>query len=221
MKRSEIEAAVAAARTAFAEAGLALPPFADWDHGVWRETADSHAAKARLGWDVTDFRLGDFTRKGLVLFTLRNGDVAELKAGRGFCYCEKAMLVGNGQVTPMHHHRLKVEDIIVRGPGTLALELRHAGPDGKPDRSRGTRVLSDGRWRETDADGLLCLRPGESVTLPPDIWHSFWGNGGPVVVGEVSSVNDDVTDNYFEEPLPRFPEIEEDAPATVPLVSER
>jgi hypothetical protein len=29
-------------------------------------------------------------------------------------------------------------------------------------------------------------------------------------VGEVSSVNDDNTDNRFYRPMPRFPEIEED-----------
>jgi D-lyxose ketol-isomerase len=34
------------------------------------------------------------------------------------------------------------------------------------------------------------------------------------LIGEVSSVNDDATDNRFYTPLPRFPDIEEDeAPA--------
>jgi hypothetical protein len=68
---------------------------------------------------------------------------------------------------------------------------------------------------------MLRLTPGESVTLTPDIWHAFWGEGGPVVVGEVSSVNDDVTDNVFEDAIPRFPEIEDDSPALTPLVCER
>ncbi len=220
MRRSAIEAAVAAARDAFAAAGCRLPPFADWGFAAWRAQADSHAATARLGWDVTDYGRGDFASCGLTLFTLRNGRLADLQAGRGFCYAEKLLHVGDGQLAPMHRHLCKTEDIIVRGAGTLALELR---PDagGRPDRSRGARVLCDGLWRETGADGMLRLGPGESVTLTPDVWHAFWGEGGAVVVGEISSVNDDVTDNVFEDAIPRFPAIEEDAPARTPLVCER
>jgi D-lyxose ketol-isomerase len=221
MRRSEIEAAIAAARAAFGAAGLALPPFADWGHAGWADAAGSHAARAGLGWDVTDYGQGDFARTGLTLFTMRNGLLAELTAGRGFCYAEKAMLVGEGQLAPMHRHRLKVEDIIVRGEGVLALELWPMAADGAPDRGRRVRVMCDGRWRETGPDGMLRLGRGESVTLTPDIWHAFWGEGGAVAVGEVSSVNDDRTDNIFETPLPRFPVIEEDAPASAPLVSER
>jgi D-lyxose ketol-isomerase len=220
MRRSAIEAAVAAARAAFAACGQRLPPFAAWGAADWAARADSHAARARLGWDVTDYGRGDFAACGLTLFTLRNGLLSELKAGRGFCYAEKLLYVGDRQLAPMHRHVTKTEDIIVRGAGVLALELR---PDlgGRPDRSRGARVMCDGLWRETGPDGMLRLTPGESVTLTPDIWHAFWGEGGPVVVGEVSSVNDDVTDNVFEDAIPRFPDIEEDAPALTPLVCER
>ena len=35
---------------------------------------------------------------------------------------------------------------------------------------------------------------------------------GPVLLGEVSQVNDDNTDNRFYEPVGRFPAIEEDEP---------
>jgi D-lyxose ketol-isomerase len=43
-------------------------------------------------------------------------------------------------------------------------------------------------------------------------YHSFWGEpgNGRVLVGEVSKVNDDRTDNHFLDPVGRFPEIEED-----------
>lgn len=221
MKRSIIEAAVAAARAAFAASGLRLPPCADWTPEIWADRADSHAARAGYGWDVTDYGRGDFPAFGLTLFTMRNGLVSELQAGRGFAYAEKAMLVLDGQFNPMHRHRLKVEDIIVRGgTGRLALEL-WPDADGRPARGERLRVLCDGVERETEADGRLVLGLGESVTLTPDIWHAFWAEGGEVVVGEVSSVNDDATDNLFEEAVPRFPEIEEDAPATVRLVGER
>ena len=220
MKRSAIEAAVAEARAAFAAAGCRLPPFADWGPADWTAAAGSHAARAGLGWDVTDYGGGAFDRLGLTLFTLRNGLASELSAGRGFCYAEKLLYSRRDQIAPMHRHVRKVEDIIVRGEGVLALELR---PDagGAPRVRSGARALCDGRWRETGADGMLRLGPGESVTLTPDIWHAFWGEGGPVVIGEVSSVNDDWADNVFETPVPRFPVIEEDAPARTPLVCER
>jgi D-lyxose ketol-isomerase len=220
MRRSEIETAIAEARAAFAAAGLRLPPFADWRAAEWAAASGSHAARVACGWDVTDYGGGDFDRVGLTLFTLRNGLLSELEAGRGFCYAEKALYCREDQIAPMHRHLRKVEDIIVRGEGRLGLELRRDA-NGAPDRSRGARVLCDGVWRDTGPDGRLVLGPGESVTLTPDIWHAFWGEGGPVVVGEVSSVNDDRTDNVFEAPLPRFPSIEEDAPATTPLVGER
>jgi D-lyxose ketol-isomerase len=64
------------------------------------------------------------------------------------------------------------------------------------------------------------LAPGESVTLMPGDWHAFWGEGGDVLIGEVSTVNDDETDNWFREPIGRFAEIEEDVAPTHLLVSD-
>ena len=42
------------------------------------------------------------------------------------------------------------------------------------------------------------------MTLEPDTWHAFWGEGGEVLIGEVSNVNDDLTDNIFRETIGRF-----------------
>ena len=70
---------------------------------------------------------------------------------------------------------------------------------------------------ETDGVGAHARRrpaqlvPGESITLLPGVWHGFWGEGKDVLIGEVSTVNDDLTDNVFAEPIGRFAEIEEDA----------
>ena len=41
-----------------------------------------------------------------------------------------------------------------------------------------------------------------------------------MLIGEVSSVNDDRADNWFEQDLPRFSRIDEDSPATRLLVSD-
>ena len=48
------------------------------------------------------------------------------------------------------------------------------------------------------------------MTLLPTVYHAFWGEGEDVLIGEVSTVNDDRTDNYFLDKLGRFPDIEED-----------
>ena len=62
------------------------------------------------------------------------------------------------------------------------------------------------------AGGTLTLHPGESVCLPQRNYHSFWGEPGrgTVLVGEVSRVNDDRSDNRFYDPVGRFPTIDED-----------
>ncbi len=70
------------------------------------------------------------------------------------------------------------------------------------------------------AGGLLKLDPGESVTLLPGVWHAFWGEGKDVLIGEVSTVNDDLTDNIFREPIGRFADIEEDVAPLHLLVSD-
>ena len=72
------------------------------------------------------------------------------------------------------------------------------------------------------ARGRLVLAPGESVTLPPGMYHAFWGAAGTgsALVGEVGRVNDDARDNRFLEPLPRFPEIEDGVPARFVLCAE-
>ena len=68
----------------------------------------------------------------------------------------------------------------------------------------------------------LRLEPGQSVTITRNLWHRFYGEAGKgtVFVGEVSQVNDDLTDNYFLEQLGRFAAIDEDEPKLFPLWNE-
>ena len=80
----------------------------------------------QLGWDITDFGAGSFNTLGLFLFTVRNGSQAEMRAKRGKLYCEKLMIVEVGQMTPMHFHWNKVEDIINRGGGKLDIQFYNA-----------------------------------------------------------------------------------------------
>jgi hypothetical protein len=147
---------------------------------------------------------------GLTLFTLRNGSLAAGKATK--VYAEKIMFVRRDQVTPFHYHSLKTEDIINRGgsgTGRLAVQLYNSTEDGAFAQST-VSVICDGIRRQVDAGGTVILGPGESITLTPRLYHMFYAVDGHGLIGEVSSVNDDATDNYFKEPLPRYPEIVED-----------
>ncbi len=219
MHRSRINDILADADEMIRRFGFTLPPFAYWTPEAFRARAAAahHVIAARCGWDVTDYGAGRFDEMGLVLFTLRNG-LAEAQGGP--CYAEKLLIAGRDQLSPMHTHRRKVEDIINRGGAALVVELYGSEPAGDFAEDRGVTVWCDGIAREVAPGARLRLNPGESVTLRPGDWHAFWGEGGDVLVGEVSSINDDETDNVFREPLGRFAEVEEDVAPTHLLVSD-
>ncbi|RYH08503.1 D-lyxose/D-mannose family sugar isomerase [Tropicimonas sp. IMCC6043] len=222
MKRSKINEIMAAADEMIRSFGFTLPPFAYWTPEEFRDNAVSAARviDARMGWDITDFGQGDFDRLGLFLFTLRNGELSDLRRGGGMCYAEKLLISRQDQISPMHRHVVKAEDIINRGGATMAIELFGSDPDGNFDQGAGGMVMCDGIARPFKPGEVLLFQPGESVTLMPGDWHAFWGEGGDVLIGEVSTVNDDLTDNIYRDPIGRFSEIEEDVAPTHLLVSD-
>jgi len=212
MKRSEVNDIIREADQFMRSFGILLPPFAYYsvDDMRRRRAEIDPIVEARLGWDVTDYGAGDFDKMGLFLFTLRNGSLEDLKRGMGMCYAEKIMISRKDQLCPMHRHTVKTEDIINRGGARLAIKLYGSDPDGGRDPDGRVTVLSDGIARTVEGGDVLLLKPGESITLRPGDWHAFWGEGGDTLVGEVSTVNDDRTDNIFSEPVGRFSDIEED-----------
>jgi D-lyxose ketol-isomerase len=222
MKRSRINAIMAEADAVIRRHGFTLPPFARWTPAEFVANRDRASAitGARLGWDITDFGQGRFDSMGLFLFTLRNGRLSDLRRGGGMVYAEKLLISKQDQWTPMHTHVVKAEDIINRGGATLAVKLYGSDAEGRFDNSRGGTVFCDGIARDFAPGEVLLLEPGESVTLMPGDWHAFWGEGGDVLIGEVSTVNDDVTDNIFQAPIGRFPDIDEDEAPTHLLVSD-
>lgn len=222
MKRSEVNAIIRAADAFIGSFGYVLPPFAHWSPAQMqaRRAEIEGIVSARLGWDITDYGQGDFARLGLFLFTTRNGRAEDLRRGGGMCYAEKIMISRHNQISPMHRHIVKAEDIINRGGATLAIEMFASDAAGAMDPQAPVLVASDGVMRQLPPGGILRLAPGESVTLMPGNWHSFWGEGGDVLIGEVSTVNDDRTDNIFREPIGRFARIEEDEPPLHLLVSD-
>jgi D-lyxose ketol-isomerase len=223
MLRSDVNAIIERSEAFMRRHGFVLPPFAYWspEELQARTASDAPAIRdARLGWDITDYGKGRFDELGLVLFTLRNGNVAALSEGRGMLYAEKLMITARDQVNPLHRHAVKTEDIINRGGGTLVLQMYNSLPDGAVDEESDVHVASDARLRTLKAGAFLKLSPGESVTLLPGNWHAFWAEGADVLMGEVSTVNDDLTDNYFREPVGRFSTIQEDTRPSHLLVSD-
>ena len=222
MKRSRINEIMAAADEMIRHYGFVLPPFATWSPDEFRARAPQagRIIGSRLGWDITDYGQGRFDEMGLFLFTLRNGDLADLQRGGGMCYAEKLLISRQDQLSPMHTHVIKAEDIINRGGATLVVELCGSDDQGRFAPDRGGVVRCDGIERAFGPGDKLRLAPGESVTLMPGDWHAFWGEGGDVLIGEVSTVNDDLTDNVFIEPIGRFAEIDEDEAPMHLLVSD-
>lgn len=213
MLRSRIDALIDDAMAVFAARGVRLPPFGYWTAEDWKGKGGEcdEIRDCRLGWDVTDFGSGEFDTIGLVVFTLRNGHPA-IERYRSTIYCEKLLIVGEGQRTPMHCHIRKQEDIICRSGGNLVCQVYNQGGDGRLD--AGDVALSlDGVATRVPAGHRFILRPGESIRLTPRIYHEFYAEPGTGVsiVGEVSTVNDDAGDNIFLDAPKRFPEIEEDA----------
>jgi D-lyxose ketol-isomerase len=219
MKRSEINQILKNAKAFMAEKQFILPPWSNWSVADWKKNKDDaqEIIENMLGWDITDFGSGDFYKRGLFLFTIRNGKFNVDKKP----YAEKIMIVEENQETPMHFHWAKMEDIINRGGGNLVIELYNATSDNKLD-TTAVNLKTDGVKRSVDAGGKVVLSPGESICLEQGMYHRFYGEQGKgkVLVGEVSMVNDDTSDNCFYESVGRFPMIEEDEDPIHLLVSD-
>jgi D-lyxose ketol-isomerase len=188
-----------------------LPPFAFWTPADWKTKGSEYReiVDCMLGWDITDFGSGDYHRTGLLMFTIRNGNYSNKAYEKP--YAEKILITGEEQVTPFHFHWKKMEDIINRGGGNLLVQVYNSDPDGSFADSP-VRLSVDGRSFTVEAGAIVSIKPGESITLPAGQYHKFWGEkgGGTILLGEVSKVNDDTTDNRFHDIVGRFPKIEED-----------
>ena len=209
MKRSEINQLIVSSIEFLNQMNFKLPPWAFWSPEDWKGKAanGSEIIDNMLGWDLTDFGSGDFHKRGLMLFTIRNGNLQKDKKN----YAEKIMIVEELQETPMYFHWSKMEDIINRGGGNLVIELYNS--DEKEGFSyKQINIKIDGVRRTVTPGGTIVLTPGESICLEQGMYHRFYGEQGTgkVLVGEVSAVNDDATDNRFFENIGRFPEIIED-----------
>ncbi|MDL2252458.1 D-lyxose/D-mannose family sugar isomerase [Ruminococcaceae bacterium OttesenSCG-928-I18] len=213
MKRSEINKVIKEMEALLEKHCFQLPAFCHWTPADWEDKSGEYdeIRDNMLGWDVTDYGMGKFDELGLALITLRNGNPHNDKYKKP--YAEKIIMVKEGQVSPMHFHWLKMEDIINRGGGNIVFRLFNATKDGeKADTD--VEINKDGRKYRVKAGSDVVLKPGESMTLYPYYYHEFIiePGSGATLIGEVSTCNDDEKDNRFYEELGRFPTIEEDEP---------
>lgn len=213
MKRSEINTVIRKFEALMEKHCFALPPFLSFTPEEWKEKGHEYdeIRDNMLGWDVTDYGLGNFDTLGLALITLRNGNVKNPKYTK--TYAEKIMMCDEGQVSPMHFHWTKMEDIINRGGNDIIYRLYNADRETEQLADTDVEIFQDGRRYMVPAGQEIVLHPGESLTLYPYYYHEFVipKNGkGPALIGEVSMCNDDNMDNRFLNFLGRFPSIEED-----------
>lgn len=211
MKRSEINAVMKDAIEFIESHGMVLPPFGYWTPEDWEDKGSEYdeIRDNMLGWDITDFGSGDYSKVGLFMFTIRNGSMKDPKYKKP--YAEKILITDEGQVTPYHFHWSKMEDIINCGGGTLLVQLYNSTEDGK-FADTDVLVSMDGRNYLAPAGTVVKVVPGQSITLHNGVYHQFWGEEGKgkILIREVSKVNDDNVDNRFYEEVGRFPTIEED-----------
>lgn len=220
MKRSQINQLIRETRVWLAEMKVNLPPFAHWTPEEWATKVEEYneIRENMLGWDVTDYGHGYFANTGLILFTIRNGNLKNPQFTKP--YAEKMLISQVNQIAPNHFHWNKMEDIINRGGGNLKIQVWNATETEELDQLSPVSLRIDGRSCIVPAGHVVPLTPGESITLPSKLYHMFWAEGTTCLAWEVSMMNDDNTDNRFHQEQLRFTAIEEDEPPAYYLSNE-
>ena len=213
MKRSAINKALRELERMCEKYCCYLPPFCHFTPAEWAEKGHEYdeVRDCCLGWDITDYGMGDFEKMGFSLITIRNG--SQTMPGKyPKVYAEKLLFLKEGQYSPNHFHWYKTEDIINRGGGNVLIRVYNSLPDESIDYESDVTVHTDGRSYTVPAGTQIRLTPGESIYIQQRLYHDFevQPGTGNVLLGEVSQCNDDQNDNRFNPPMGRFPTIEED-----------
>jgi D-lyxose ketol-isomerase len=133
-------------------------------------------------------------------------------------YCEKLMYAQRNMTTPAHAHKKKKEDIICRW-GKLAVQVWAGEPAKSAHQS--LRIPVNHEERAVSSAAIIELEAGSRVTLVPGAYHEFYAVSDECIIGEVSTANDDLHDNFFVNPaIGRYPGIEEDEPPILRLIGE-
>ncbi len=213
MKRSEINKALKELEAMCKKHCFYLPAFCHFTPEDWNKAGHEYdeVRECKLGWDITDYGLGNFDKLGFSLITIRNGN-RTIPEKYPKVYAEKLLYLKEGQYAPNHFHWFKTEDIINRGGGNVLIRVYNSLPNEEIDRITDVTVHVDGKCFTVPAGTQIRLKPGESIFVPQGMYHDFSveAGTGAVLLGEVSQCNDDENDNRFEPPMGRFPTIEED-----------
>ena len=218
MKRSEVNRAIGQAITVFYKHGIGLPPWAIWGPRDWEAHAEDAKAlrDAWLGWDVTDFGMGDSAAVGLTALHLRNGGSTVDPSAP---YRESLLVFTPGQAYPWHT-RVATYDITSRAGGQLVVEIAHADASGEPGRDP-LDVHLDGMTRRMTGQGILVLEPGQSVRVPAGVRAQISAGQGaePLICSEIASAGDPLAVCLLSAGA-RIPSIQEDEAARFPLIWE-
>ncbi|MBN1938076.1 MAG: D-lyxose/D-mannose family sugar isomerase [Candidatus Aminicenantes bacterium] len=147
------------------------------------------------GMEVADFGLGRLDRYGLEIVTYVNN-------GR---YCAKELVLFPGQTCPEHIHPPlgpdnpgKQETFRCRF-GTIYL---HIPGESTPESM--AKIRAEDKANFTAAREVV-LRPGDQVTIPPEIRHWFQAGSDGAVVSEFSSTSVDAEDIFTDPRIRRVP----------------
>ena len=169
----------------------------------------SRIARGRIGRDITDYGQGDFDALGLFLFpTLRTGSLADLERDGlgGMVYAEKLLISQRRPLSHDAHPCHQVRRYHQPGRGDLVVETSMAPTEetGACDGDRGGVVGTLRRASNAaSARAKSCASaPGESVQRQTRRAGMASGaRAAAGLIGEVSTVNDDETENGFREAI--------------------
>lgn len=211
LKRSFIDEKIEQAIDLIKRRGYPVPEFFFWTKEDWKTKSREYQeiVDTDMGWDITDFGSGDFNRRGLLLFNVRNGRQGDVRYPK--VYAERICFTLPGQDNPPHWHKSKMEDLINYGDSPLYMQLFNVDPEGQMDTESDVLVQLSGRRFKIKAGEAVEIRPGQSLTLTPGIIHQ--GVAGPDsqpadgmgFLIEISSVTNDTGDNIYLDDKTQWP----------------
>ncbi len=153
-----------------------LPPFCNFTPEQWKTQGHEYdeVRDCMLGWDITDYGLGDFDKVGMSLITIRNGNRA-MQDKYPKVYAEKLLYIKEGQYSPNHFHWYKTEDIINRGGGNVLIRVYNSLPDEEIDNGSDVTVQLRRPHLHRARRHPGPLTPGESIHIQQYLYHDFSG----------------------------------------------
>ena len=215
MKRSGINKQIGEAINIIEKSGIVLPYHAHWSLGSWYQNRNlaEELRKRAIGWNITDFGSGNFSKTGVILYTPSNG-IFDPVTNKPIdqTYAHRYFILRDGQEIMTEHHQTKIEDIIVFAGAQLKVEVHNVGPNEELDREKEVKIMRNGIWESYTPGTVITLVPGERIRFEPRHYHRPCGHGGTVLIEEVSMVTDDLKESRHlpEEKPMAFAQIEED-----------